>query len=478
VRLTAPDGTEYRHKAPLRLILEVQNTTDGPLPCAELYRVAEPEVADGAGKRLIARPFVGVSPWEGRDDNLPAGRTLRWEISFDRIVLSDRIPQPKAGDTLSLRFWLPLVGEAGKRAAAGKAAGPGAPGARSNTLTVTLKDAPAGPPPREAELSGKWDKSMELVFREHAALGGYRAVRVDGDGHLTVVGVGRLAKGAGGPTFFEGKVEQERLDRLAAALRTEKVWNLAGLPWDPPIPDGTEYQFYLGAGGRTLVVTLPEQAARARRDVDHIRGLLAELIAATQEEFAGREGGRAEREKVKARDGRSLYFPTRAGAKWVYAVTARKTTSEIVETVSAAEEKGSGYRVTTEIGSTPDANVRVVTDVSARGLYQAEFAGKVYADPVPLLKLPAKAGDSWTAEFEVPAINGKVRFTYTVKDEEEVEVPGGKFKALRVEWKADPDVLTMTATRWYAPGVGLVKEVTSSGGAGQTRVLKSFRSGP
>jgi hypothetical protein len=56
-----------------------------------------------------------------------------------------------------------------------------------------------------------------------------------------------------------------------------------------------------------------------------------------------------------------------------------------------------------------------------------------------------------------------------------VEVPAGKFKALRVEWKTDENVLALTATRWYAPGVGLVKEVTSSGGAEQTQVLKSFR---
>jgi hypothetical protein len=66
-------------------------------------------------------------------------------------------------------------------------------------------------------------------------------------------------------------------------------------------------------------------------------------------------------------------------------------------------------------------------------------------------------------------------FTYTVGKVEEVEVPAGKFQAIRVEEKTD--VLLESATRWYAPGVGLVKAVSTLGKNEQIQVLKSYTCG-
>ena len=124
----------------------------------------------------------------------------------------------------------------------------------------------------------------------------------------------------------------------------------------------------------------------------------------------------------------------------------------------------------------PGSILKTVTDVSARGIYLVEFAGKVHADPVPLLKLPAKAGASWTVERQLPAAHSAVTFTYTVGKVEEVKVPAGRFKAIRVEEKAAP-ALRMKATRWYAPGVGLVKAVMFFGKSEQTQVLESYTRG-
>jgi hypothetical protein len=145
--------------------------------------------------------------------------------------------------------------------------------------------------------------------------------------------------------------------------------------------------------------------------------------------------------------------------------------------VTRVEKKGAGIRVTTGQEVTPGKILKTVTDVSAKGVYLVEFAGKVHADPVPLLKLPAKAGDSWTVERQIPADGGVATFTYTVGKVEEVKVPAGTFQAIRVEERTDPTVLRMRATRWYAPGVGLVKAITSSGKIEQTQVLKSYTPG-
>jgi hypothetical protein len=141
---------------------------------------------------------------------------------------------------------------------------------------------------------------------------------------------------------------------------------------------------------------------------------VAELAVAAQHAFEGRESGVGCDEKA-ALDRTSLYYPTRPGAKWVYEVQARKTTTEISETVAKVEENGAGFRVTTEREGV-GGNVRGVTEVSATGVYQAEFAGSVYPEPIPSLKLPAKAGDSWTTDLNVPAAAmAKIRFTYAVR---------------------------------------------------------------
>jgi hypothetical protein len=171
-----------------------------------------------------------------------------------------------------------------------------------------------------------------------------------------------------------------------------------------------------------------------------------------------------------------LYFPTREGTRRVYESRVRGTTYERTEAVTKVEKKGAGFRVTIGEEVAPGKMLKTVTDVSAQGVYLVEFAGKVHADPVPLLKLPAKSGDSWTVERQIPPA-GVATFTYTVGKVEEVKVPAGTFQAIRVEERIDPTVLRLTVTRWYAPGVGLVKAITSSGKIEQTQVLKSYTPG-
>jgi hypothetical protein len=171
-----------------------------------------------------------------------------------------------------------------------------------------------------------------------------------------------------------------------------------------------------------------------------------------------------------------LYFPTREGTRRVYEQRARGITYEHTEVVIKVEKKGDAFRVTTGQEVQPGAILKTVTDVSAKGVYLVEHAGQVHADPVPLLKLPAKAGASWTVQRRIPAAHGVVTCTYTVGKVEEVKVPAGKFKAIRVEEKAGP-ALRLSATRWYAPGVGLVKAITFLGKNEQTQVLKSWTRG-
>jgi hypothetical protein len=81
------------------------------------------------------------------------------------------------------------------------------------------------------------------------------------------------------------------------------------------------------------------------------------------------------------------------------------------------------------------------------------------AASIRVLKLPAKEGETW--EF-ASKDKGDLTLTdrYTTGKEEEIEVPAGKFKAIRVDMETVSNGRTaVRMTYWHAPGVGVVKEV-------------------
>lgn len=152
-----------------------------------------------------------------------------------------------------------------------------------------------------------------------------------------------------------------------------------------------------------------------------------------------------------------LYFPTTVGAKWVY-----ETPNGQIETavVSAVEKDGDDLIVSREgADGTRTAYTKVI--LSPDGLRQEREAtgGKLGW----VLKSTVKAGDSW----DMPE-GGK----RTVFGPEEVEVPAGKFQALRVEYEQ----LGAKYSSWYAPNVGEVKRVMKRDQTETvSRALKSFK---
>ena len=179
----------------------------------------------------------------------------------------------------------------------------------------------------------------------------------------------------------------------------------------------------------------------------------------------------------RAKDRPTAYFPTRVGDRWVYDDGKE---NESVREVAAVEVKREETIVTVSEPGRKAVVERVA--VSAAGVRRLEFNG-FPLDQYWLLKLPAKEGDKW--EFDHPAqrdgqgrgLRGE-KGTVTVGPTEEVEVPAGKFRAVRLEievtainGKAGPE---LRFTNWYALEVGLVKMTR---GTEWTRVLKSFTPG-
>src|SRR5213079_98928 len=78
--------------------------------------------------------------------------------------------------------------------------------------------------------------------------------------------------------------------------------------------------------------------------------------------------------------------------------------------------------------------------------------------PQTMIAVPLKKGAGW--DFDGQAGELKVQQHYDVVGEEKINVPAGKFQAFRIRGEqTTPN--RMTIDRWFAPGVGIVKDVTT-----------------
>jgi hypothetical protein len=78
--------------------------------------------------------------------------------------------------------------------------------------------------------------------------------------------------------------------------------------------------------------------------------------------------------------------------------------------------------------------------------------------PQTMIAAPLKKGAGW--DFNGQAGDLKVQQHYDVVGEEKIEVPAGKFHAYRIHGEQTVPS-RMTIDRWFAPGVGIVKDVTT-----------------
>jgi hypothetical protein len=159
-----------------------------------------------------------------------------------------------------------------------------------------------------------------------------------------------------------------------------------------------------------------------------------------------------------------LYYPTQKGAKWVYEYDG----GEIVHTITSVEEKD-GCKLVVVAKEVDGQLIPLQTiAVSPKGLFQLAESETKSEAPLPLLLLPARPGDKWALNHTTGLL--KLTGTVFVGEVELVEVPAGKFSAIRLDWEYKLGDAPQSRTYWYARGVGLVKTKT---GTRELR-LKSF----
>ena len=171
----------------------------------------------------------------------------------------------------------------------------------------------------------------------------------------------------------------------------------------------------------------------------------------------------------------ALYFPTTVGTKWVYEGTGGPEVHE----VTAVEVKDGRkiVSVTWELDLASGKTKAVDRfHVSSVGVFKLGVNEKVYDPPQCVLQLPHVPGQDWKWQ---PKGDDKDTWSYTAAGVEEVEVPAGKFEAIRVEQVMTLGKYSLKTISWYAKGVGVVKREweTKPVAASGTVTLKSFTLG-
>jgi hypothetical protein len=180
------------------------------------------------------------------------------------------------------------------------------------------------------------------------------------------------------------------------------------------------------------------------------------------------------------KDKPALYYPIRKGDTWVYETKGRKdgTSTEYVQVVTKVETKEGVVHVTLGMVEGGETALWAEVEVSQAGVVSRIAAGRKLDPPKAVIKLPFKPGEKWHYQPN-PEGGGPVgKRTYTSVAEEEVEVPAGKYKAIRIDETWEDRGGPMRSSHWFAPGVGLVKQSTFEGSTETVDfVLKSFKPG-
>lgn len=170
-------------------------------------------------------------------------------------------------------------------------------------------------------------------------------------------------------------------------------------------------------------------------------------------------------EKNPGKDDVSLYYPHRAGDEWTYWITVQRGESvgggEITARITR-EENVNGVKCTVMESFRGDklltGNYYRVTNYEVI-MYRQVHLGEKPVDfdpPSVILKSSPQKGQKWINPSKLNGFDTK----FTVLGEEKIETPAGKFRAWKIESRTDYSRTEyVQSLNWYAPGVGLVKQV-------------------
>ncbi|HVF72531.1 MAG TPA: hypothetical protein VM940_13065 [Chthoniobacterales bacterium] len=159
------------------------------------------------------------------------------------------------------------------------------------------------------------------------------------------------------------------------------------------------------------------------------------------------------------------FFPLQVGHSWTYRNT--EEGGYTLKVLSEEPQAGGPTRFTVELSSGVKI-LHVFSKSEGWVLFHSETYSEheglqaTYDPPRQHLPNPPARGQEWSWAGKDPTRVDQ-RESSRVAGLEEVKVPAGKFRAIKVVTEITGGGAAKTRTNWYAPGVGLVKSTTVGG---------------
>ncbi len=166
------------------------------------------------------------------------------------------------------------------------------------------------------------------------------------------------------------------------------------------------------------------------------------------------------------------YYPLKEGHKWkyiVYEVTGKGKKFYQEVTVSGTDNyKGKEYIILQQ--NDYRGKIRSFCIKDTTGIYWKKIgaskkitpeASSIFTPPISILIFPIKVGTEWNWEgtLKIALINKKIKMHCKVVGEEEIEVPAGKFKCIKIHIHQLRSDEVSDEYGWYAPGIGQIKYI-------------------
>jgi len=176
-------------------------------------------------------------------------------------------------------------------------------------------------------------------------------------------------------------------------------------------------------------------------------------------------------QKDKKTNGPPDYYPLQVGNQWSYKVTNNNKVFNQVNRISKTETINNQMLVRLD---SPNVVATEHLFQNDKGIYRARVSNFDISPPFLLLPYPAIVGAKWTGEFTADKGKGAHKYAGVIQREESVEVPAGKFTALRTQIEVSEGGRTVRTTYWFVKDVGFVKQTTDTEGVSLVLELEKF----
>jgi hypothetical protein len=154
------------------------------------------------------------------------------------------------------------------------------------------------------------------------------------------------------------------------------------------------------------------------------------------------------------------YFPLDVGNEWHFKATLGNNSSTVISRIANIERVGDLSLNRLEASTNGKVILNEHLSQTKEGIFRHRSNGEEISPPICLLKYPVKSGSRWRGEFTAGTDAGKYAAEAT---EEEVGVPAGKFKAVKVVLTAEIKSVNINTSYWFVKDLGIVKETVLVG---------------